>query len=333
MIGLPGIGFKTIPTHDIYFRHPLRHLIREDICDRGERPIRRLSNNCFATDQELVIIRYLEKRELVRISRRQWSKVFYVIDDDLANLEMDFSVPEDYRKRLLDFKRSMLPEILKIADVIVAPNQAILNGYPNHSGLHLDPCHISLCPDLSHFDKYETVRILFPGTRSHLGDLEFLADTLRGICEDIPHVQLVTYLGENAPSSLRGVENIQNRKPRTWQNYKKEQSRERFHISLVPTLDTPFNRARSINKLFDCAAVGAAGIYSEAGPLAELIQNGVDGLLIENSPKAWDASVRVLISERDRTKRLAQKGLVCAGECGSLRKVQDFWTSRIQIES
>ncbi|WP_319496821.1 hypothetical protein [uncultured Cohaesibacter sp.] len=278
-----------------------------------------------------MIIRYLGDSELAQVRRRRWRKVFYVIDDDLMRLDDDRSVPEDYRQRLLAFRQKRLPDILDLADVIVAPNERILEGYPSKKGERLDPCYVTVCDDLRHFDDYQTIRILFPGSRSHLNDLAFLQEGLLRLSAAHTELEIVTYMGANAPVRLKGMEQIQHRKPLPWAAFQKEQQRERFHICLMPTVATPFNQARSINKLFDCAAVGAVGVFSRGGPTDGVIADGVDGLLVDHDVMAWEKAVGFLIDDMARAKTMAQACLDKAGLCGNPVRVRDFWRKQLDI--
>lgn len=326
------LGYKTLPTHDLYFRAPLRDLISEGIFEPKSRPIRRLGDNAFLAGDDLVLIRYLSGRDRNKLRKTSWNRCFYVIDDDFACLEDDQSLPEDYRQRLLAFKQATLPEILDLADVVVAPNRRIFDAYPGKKHLLLHPACGELCQDFSHFADQGPVRILFPGTRSHLADLDFIAEILRTLCEEFSEkIQCHTFLGKDAPGKLRGMKNIIHRKACSWPRYQKIMASECYHICLSPTLDTAFNQARSINKLFDCAAFGAAGLYSSGGPMGEVIEHGYSGLLVGNDPNQWDARLRLLIEDQGQAQNLATQGVELAERVGNPDLVRGFWQEHLRL--
>jgi glycosyltransferase involved in cell wall biosynthesis len=66
------------------------------------------------------------------------------------------------------------------------------------------------------------------------------------------------------------------------------------HIGLVPELATPFNRARSHTKFFDITRCRAVGIYAAGSACADVVRDGVDGLVVAMEPDAWVAAVQRL---------------------------------------
>jgi len=58
----------------------------------------------------------------------------------------------------------------------------------------------------------------------------------------------------------------------SWEKYRAFVACHRFHIAIAPALDTAFNRSRSLSRLHDHAAYGAAGLFmmARAGQLDAL---------------------------------------------------------------
>lgn len=323
--------YKNTPTLDIYFREPLKNLIFERGMWPSSYPIRRLGPNSFIANNRLVIIRYITGKELRKLKSLHWERCYYLIDDDFNIITNDKSIPADYRQRLLRFSNEMLPEILYMADTIIAPNPLIHRAYTGKKHLLLNPAYNSLCQDFSHFEQKSTVDILFSGTRSHLNDLLFVSDVMVDICRRYHNVRFTTFMGEYAPDSLKGIENIINRKARSWEKFRTNMQNERYHICLAPYQDTPFNNARSINKILDHAAFGAAGVYSARPPLSECIKHDRDGLLIDDRPKNWYGAIEGLVTDMKVAKRLAESGCSLAARLGKPSNVRDFWLKILSI--
>jgi len=70
--------------------------------------------------------------------------------------------------------------------------------------------------------------------------------------------------------------------------------------------DTPFHRLKYWNKYLEYGSLGAAGIYSSVPPNADVVQDGVTGLVVENRPDAWEAALRRLLDEAPLRARLAR---------------------------
>jgi len=298
----------------------------------AKRPVRRIGQNSFVCKNTAVIIRYATRAELELIRTIKPQNCAYVIDDDLSLLDLDSSLPMDYRNRLSVFKTGILPEILQLSDTIIAPNALICESYGDKTCLLLDPSYTSLCDDFSHFDEPGKIDMVFSGTRSHLDDLEFIAEAVLAICKRYKHVSFTTFLGKYAPGNLQDTENIIHRRPVSWKEFKRNQKKQFFHIALAPYKDTRFNRARSINKLFDHAAFGAAGIYSDMPPLSTAIEHGKEGLLIREDTGAWYTAMENLITRPEKAHYLAMAGAKRAGSLGDPARVRRFWCEYLQIE-
>lgn len=235
------------------------------------------------------------------------------------------SLPESYKEKLTEFITNPLPELLNLTDVIISPNQQILNSYPNKPSVKLDPSYTSICKNFSHFHIPPKIKVLFSGSRSHLCDLDFLKESLLRICRRNPDVELTTFLGRHVPETLAGVKNINNRHPLPWKNYKKILQKEHFHIALAPYKSTNFNNGRSINKIFDHAAFGAAGLYSQNSPLNQVITGGENGFLLPENSQIWEHKLESLINDLDTAEKIAKNGAILANSVGDPVKIKKFW--------
>jgi len=321
-----SIYYKNIPTLDIYFREPLKQLIAEGTrLLLSNRPIRRLGPNSFLANGHVVIVRYITKPELIKIRALKPKRCFYLIDDDFEAVYDDNSLPEDYRQRLIRFAHRQLPEILTLVDTIVAPNPLIFSAYPGKTHLLLNPSYSAVSQCFSHFEDLSTINILFSGTRSHFNDLQLISDAMVDICRGYPNVLFTTFMGNFAPDNLKGVENIRHRKAKSWSAFKHVLRNERYHIALAPYQNTKFNGARSINKVLDHGAFGAAGLYSDRRPFSRIINHGENGLLINDNRNDWRKAIESLILNMKTTKHLAKNGTLLAAKLGSPEQVRRFW--------
>lgn len=320
----------AIPTVDLYFRESLRDLIRDWPWQRG-RPIERLGPTVFACGARAVVIRYADAAALRRLERRRPQAVDYLLDDNLWALEDDRFLPSDYRARLLRFRAEELPRILDLATHFLAPSERILRD-GGRGGTLLQPAWVvPPAPDLSHFERAGRVRIVFPGSRSHRADLEFVAPLLAALARRRPAVEITTFLGRHAPEALRRLDNVRHRRPLAWPAFRRVLAAERFHLALVPLRDSRFNRSRSISKLYDVAAFGAAGLYSDGEPYRLAVRHGVDGRLLPNDPDAWEAALEALCADPAAAKSLAAGGRERALELGDPGRLRAFWLARLGL--
>jgi glycosyltransferase involved in cell wall biosynthesis len=77
-------------------------------------------------------------------------------------------------------------------------------------------------------------------------------------------------------------------------------------IGLAPLPDTPFHNCKYFNKYLEYASLGIAGIYSRVPPYVDAVRPGVTGMLCENTPEDWYATLCELIEHRARRLAIAR---------------------------
>ena len=148
-----------------------------------------------------------------------------------------------------------------------------------------------------------------------------------------PDIRLTSFLGKQAPDSLKGLKNARHREQKSWAAYRRFMAKSRFHLALAPYRETPFNRARSCNKILDHAAYGAAGLYSARPPLADYVTNGADGLLLADEPQQWTRAIEELLAAPDEMQRLARAGAQLAQKLGEPARAKAFWLNLLGLDA
>ncbi len=80
-------------------------------------------------------------------------------------------------------------------------------------------------------------------------------------------------------------------------------------VLIAPLDATRFTASKVPFKLFDSAAVGAAGIYSRVPPYTRFVRDGENGLLVDNEPAAWERALERLAADAPLRRRLADAAL------------------------
>lgn len=324
-----------LPTADYYFLGGVGDLVAPCREPSVDRPIVRLGPNTWGHADRLVIIRYLTQSEAVAVEAGRWRSVHYVVDDLLPAVAMSHELPTDYRLRLAKFTETILPRILALRPVIVAPSRAILDVFEGFQRLKLNPCFLALReglpPSPMPFDG--RLEIGFLGTRSHAATLPLLTR----LAEDLDHAgcsaRLYLYFGRHLPRGLADLRTIVNHDPVSWPQFGEFCKRTRFHIAVAPVQRTPFAMARSITKLMDHAAVGAAGIYSDRPPFSSVVTHGRDGILSGDAATDWADAVLGLVSDPARMAQIASAGSALAATLGNPVHVRRFWIDALGIET
>ncbi|GAB2799853.1 glycosyltransferase [Dyella kyungheensis] len=121
----------------------------------------------------------------------------------------------------------------------------------------------------------------------------------------------------------------------------------RWHVGLAPLLSSPFAQAKTNNKYREYGALGIAGIYSNVEPYASSVDNGVDGLLVDDSVDAWFGAIERLLLDREACVRMGRRARMQVRErhdvdrvaamwnetlsAAQLRAIEDRWFIRIQF--
>lgn len=323
----PAFGQRPTPSADLYFVHGVADLLGND----AGRPIRQAGCNLFAAGNRFVLVRYATPAELDIIETPGCERLFYVVDDDFAALAADDGLPADYRRRLRAFMTAILPRILALNPVIVAPSRRLLTAFGGRDSLLLEPAHGPLNGDFSHFEAMMPLRLVFAGTRSHADDLAGVAPGVAKFLDRHPHARLVTFLDRHGPPPLSRHRQVDNRPALDWPHFKALLTRERFHVALAPFAPTPANQARSANKVNDHAAFGAAGLYGRIFPYFDRITHGRDGLLVDHGPEAWLAALSELAGNPHRMRTLAEAGLALARRHGDPARLRRFWVHQLGL--
>lgn len=296
--------FGRIPTTDLYFLNPLRHLICK--IDAGRRLPRLdvLAPGLYRIGRTGVIVRYGEAADLERLRKAGASRIVYIADDDFEAGAEDASLPETYRAKLARFAIGPWPILREAADIVVVPG-AVLAALYGEKAVIVGPAWRQPPASLEHFESPRSIEIAHLGTASHRADLAALAEPLAALLDAHPDVRL-TLFGGHAPPSLRAHARVRVKAPMRWWRYQRALPRMRFHLALYPLADTPVNRARSANKLFEHAVVGAASLMSPNPALRDTAGPQGDALFVEGGVEAWRAAVAADLAEPTRLHRRAE---------------------------
>ncbi len=325
-------GPKQLPSLSMYFSDPLSDLIAEEDETHSDRPIRRLSRHVFASGRAAVVIRYAMPRELAILQAGHYEKIYLLIDDDLETLEQSEGLPKDYRQRLIGYRDGPYRRLMEMVTDVVAPSENILRSYARKRAIHLDPAQCHKAAGLVHHHNIRPFDIVFAATRSHIQDLGHIAPALAEVLRMRPDARLTTFLNGHAPKSLRNLPNAIHLPNMEWGRYRAYVAENRFHAAIAPALDTPFNRARSISKLHDHAALGAAGLYSAQQPFDRIVIHNKSGMLLSNDPDEWRNSLLELAEKREKTLNLAAGGQVLSQTLGDIRRVRNFWLRELHLD-
>lgn len=153
------------------------------------------------------------------------------------------------------------------------------------------------------------------GTRSTLPHLAGAAEALRRVCADgRARLRLIA----NAPIDLPGVpvEFI------PWREDREAELLAGIDTGIMPLPDEPWERGKCAYKLIQYMAAGRAVVASPVGANAEVVENGVTGLLATTTEE-WTAALERL--------RLDAVGRAAMGAAGR-RRVEERYCLQVQAD-
>lgn len=263
--------------------------------------------------------------------KHRFSSIVYLIDDDLSAVADANELPESYRQRLNGIVTEQQPRLLTLADEVVASSEYLAEQLrPAHHHVSvLTPPLASSLPSLEHF-KTDALCIGYHGTRAHLQDLTQIAPALQRLHQEYSQLEFEVMLGQFTPEVLASLSRVSTPTPMPWAKFRHYQQQRRIHIGLAPLLDTPFNRGKSHIKFLDIAAMGGVGVYSRRYPYTEIVEHGVDGLLVGDGPGEWYQALRRLVDNPKKTEQMALAAAEKARRVGKQETVQQFWLQRTE---
>lgn len=319
-----------IPTTDLYFLNACGHAV-SGWFRRGT--VRRIGINCFEAGDAVLLVRRDDDQLMRDLRHRTGGRLLYLVDDDIAAAKVSPSLPPDYRDRLVRFYDEHHRALVKRADTLVVTSATLMEKFASHPDVRLlhPVWHLPLADD-RHFDELDRgrkVRAVHLGSGSHAAGLSFLTPILEVLLDQHERLDF-TYVGRNpALGNLDRHPRVHRLRPRSWPSYRRWIRNQRFHLGLYPLPDTPFDRARSHNKLLEHGVVGVAGMYSSTWPAAQMLLGS--SLSAGESAEQW---IEVLSSSLARPEGLRQRMLQARPALTGLNDPniqRRFWSELLDI--
>lgn len=154
------------------------------------------------------------------------------------------------------------------------------------------------------------IRLAYFGTRSHQQDFNMIKLPLIRVLNRHPeaHLVLVGALDDDAKLSEFPNTEVVDITPFSQYNCFWDWMRQNaaWDIGLAPLKQDSFTTCKSDIKYLDYAGAGVPGIFSNHPAYWHTVQNGVTGLLCDNTADAWEAALEVLISDAAKREKIMQ---------------------------
>lgn len=317
-----------LPTTDLYFLNACGHAVSH-WWRHG--PIEPLGPNCFASEDTVVLIRR-DSDLLMRRVREQPGRLIYLIDDDIEGAGESPALPSHYRDRLIRFHENHHRALTKRADTLVVTSPALKERFAWHRDVRLlhPVWHLPMADD-SHFDELERggpIRAVHLGSGSHAAGLAYLEPVVEELLQRNLRLHF-TYVGhEPSLGALDGHARVIRIRPQSWRRYRRWIGRQRFHLGLYPVPDTPFDKARSHNKLLEYGVIGAVGAYSKSWPAARQMKGSA---IIADGEREWIEAISRLLSAPEKLRTLATAARPALDQLNEAVTQRRFWSGLLDV--
>lgn len=292
-------------TIDHYLRGPLEaegeRIVLIDSAQRPSAPTLKELASC----RLIVVVRYLPHLWLKPLAqlRADGLTLAYLMDDDLLDPSVQKPLPLTYRRRLWDRVTRLHQRLPQLVDHLWVTSAWLAEKY-GHLGAELLP--LAPHPDL--LSVQPRLQLAYLGTSVHEAEFIWLLPLLESLQKRHSHTHVELFGDLTINRRFRHLPRLRILHPMSWDNYLAETGHGRVDILLTPLLPAPFNAARAAVKVIDAARCGAAGLYSDREPYRSVIQDGVDGLLLDDDQESWLSAIARLISDPEERRRLAAAG-------------------------
>ena len=318
------LTYAPIPTTDLYFLNSCGDLVARP-WRRG--PVRRLGANVFRVGQRYLVVRRDRERVIDAVLDDPKAEIIYLIDDNLDALD-DPSLPDGYRTRLQALRDGTHTRMLARAHLVVTSAAEIANALPGGTNVKLlDPVWQGTPGDGGHLDRAAGQRldVVHLGTGSHGAGFDFIAPALEDVLQAMPNVHFHYFSGHELLGALDGHARVHRLRGKSWRAYKAALPGFRFHLGLYPLTGTPFNAARSVNKILEYTLAGCPVMYSAEWAAARGLRDGDNAFLVAGPAEAWANRLKDVVMQPQQLKAIYD------GACAEFRTRNDaarqraFW--------
>ncbi|MBQ2897220.1 MAG: hypothetical protein IJE46_02735 [Clostridia bacterium] len=294
-----------IPSVRFCAFHPLKFLSESEeinlVCKMSHKVTASDLNFCDV----LVMVRCCEDRELeiAQQCKKAGIKIVYVIDDDLLNVPDSI---EGYEYFGLEKHKKNLIEIMSLSDVLWSPNCNLIKKYGHFlkKSVLIDEPFIG---DIN-AHKYDSgkIRIGFAGTATHRTFInDFLGDVLKIIKNTYKDKVSIEFFGFK-PDFIKEIGGQYIPYCDDYEAYCKIMRERNWDIGLAPLEENEFTSCKYFNKYIEYSSYGIVGVYSAVQPYTFGINNGVNGLLAENTVESWVKAIKTLVEDKELLKEISQ---------------------------
>lgn len=300
----------TASTDYYIVPHLKQHGSQVELCDSRLPPV---NESQVMLADVIVISRYLSAVWLKTLLafKERGGKIVYFMDDDLFDSAVWHGLPWRYRWKIWRDATSKKAKLQKLASEFWVSTSFLAKKYA-----YLNPTLIIPHASEDFIASKPLVKICYHGTASHYNEINWLVEIMATVQAESLDTHFEVFGGDQVRKYFKGIPRVSVIHPMSWSDYHSWSSSEWRDIGLAPLLSNDFNKARGPTKFIDYTRIGAAGIYSNVIPYKGYVNDGVDGVLVDNAPALWAEAIIKYAKNVDGRKAIvsaANKRLLDSG--------------------
>lgn len=311
------------PTVRLCGQAPLQFLADKRLVEWRERTPSVIRAEDIEWAQILILIRgdSLAEEKLARLCRRSGRSVLYILDDDLLELPKSLNSALHYQQASV---RRHILYCIRVANGFATPSRVLMKKYAKkeqHAFLIEEPSLYQI--ERKQVQQVRPIRIGFAGSIDRMQDIDqILSNALKRILERYGGKVSIEFFG-GSPSIAKEYSCKVYPYTESYEAYQKKMEELGWDIGLAPMPADSFHACKHYNKLVEYCGYGIAGVYSKVPPYTFGVEDGVTGLLCENTTEDWVEALTKLIEDSDLRTQISKNCLAAAKERFSLETVSD----------
>lgn len=295
---------ELIPSVRVGVLEPLKLLAEQGKCNLQFKRTNNIKIKDIEWADVIISVRGSEysTSRIIKIAKKLNKFIIYFLDDDLLNIPQDCKSTLYYSSNNV---KSNIIEIIGYSDILWCINKNIALKYSkycsNNYALERVPIKVSKYDYVR--EEESPVKIVYAGSVDHEREIkEFISPAVIKIYKEFGEKVEFTFIGVNPEiNSIKNVKYIEY--INNYDNYRKVMYDSHFDIGISPIYETEFYRCKYYNKFVEYTAINIAGIYTNNEPYNFVVQNEVNGLLVNNTSDEWYEALKKLIINEDLRKR------------------------------
>ena len=245
---------------------------------------------------------------LIKYAKKLGKYWILLLDDDFLSLGKDYGQDgQGYREE----KKTCLKKVLKYTDCLIASNKHLIEKYSRY-GDFKRTYKVDTAIDIGNMvdpqvagEKVKIVYYVNDGTTTMID--KYLRPVFYNMAEKFDGKVSLYFMAVHPDlHDLDSKLDIHYVPHMSFDSFLEFISEQHFDIGLAPLDDNGFSKFKYINKFVEYTRAGVAGVYSDCELYKEVIQNGVNGLLCENTVEGWINALGSLIEDSGFKVRVAK---------------------------